>query len=112
MAPPHPTPRALGYCPVGEWERNAACISAWPAHEYAWGSFLGEAQHEFSAFCAALLADPGSEPLDLLVADAAAESQARAALAEHGSRVRYRKLPYGDVWLRDTAPIFVRGPEG
>ncbi len=106
------TPRALGYRPVGEWERNAACITAWPAHEYAWGSFLTAAQEEFAAFCAALLQDEGSEAIELLVADAAGEAQARAALAVHGERVRYRRIPYGDVWLRDTAPIFVRGAEG
>ena len=106
------TPRELGYRPVGEWERNAACITAWPAHEYAWGGFLREAQSEFTAFCAALLADPDGEPIDLLVADADAEAQARSALAAHGPRVRYLRVPYGDVWLRDTAPIFVRGARG
>jgi agmatine deiminase len=112
MTVPHPTPRALGYRPVGEWQRNAACLAAWPAHEYAWGGFLREAQREFTAFCAALLGEPGGEPLDLLVADAGAEAEARAALAAHGARVRYLRVPYGDVWLRDTAPIFVRGPAG
>lgn len=106
------SPRALGYAPVGEWEPNAACLSAWPAHIYAWGDFLAEAQAEFTTFCRALLADPGNEPLELLVADAQAEADARAALAEHAARVRYRRMPYGDVWLRDTAPIFVRGPQG
>jgi agmatine deiminase len=104
------TPRARGYLAVGEWERNAACLSAWPAHEYAWGRFLREAQREFTEFCSALLAEPDNEPLLLLVADAVAEDQARAALAAFGDRVRYLRVPYGDVWLRDTAPIFVRGP--
>lgn len=112
MTDPQPTPCELGYRPVGEWERNAACISAWPAHEYAWGAFLHEAQREFTAFCDALLGEPDGEPLDLLVADAAAEAQARSALAAHGARVRYLRMPYGDVWLRDTAPIFVRGAQG
>jgi agmatine deiminase len=112
MTQPQSTPRALGYRPVGEWERNAACITAWPAHEYAWGAFLGEAQREFVGFCDALLSEPDSEPIELLVADAAGEAQARAALAHHGERVRYIRIPYGDVWLRDTAPIFVRGAQG
>ena len=58
------------------------------------------------------LGEPGNEPIELLVPDAAAEAEARAALAEHGARVRYRRMPYGDIWLRDTAPIFLRGPEG
>jgi agmatine deiminase len=102
------SPRALGFAPVGEWERNAACITAWPAHEYAWGAFLSEAQREFTAFCRALLSGPDNEALLLLVPDAAGEAQARAALSELAPRVRYLHMPYGDVWLRDTAPIFVR----
>jgi agmatine deiminase len=87
-------------------------MTAWPAHEYAWGSHLVAAQDEFVAFCAALLQDDGSEPIELLVPDAAGEAQARASLGAYGDRVRYLRIPYGDVWLRDTAPIFVRGPGG
>jgi len=105
-------PRALGYRAVAEWERNAACFSAWPAHEYAWGGFLAQAQREFVAFCHALLAERGSERLELLVPDGELGQQARVALRELGDRVRYRTLPYGDVWLRDTTPIFVRNTAG
>jgi agmatine deiminase len=102
------TPAALGYRPVGEWETNAACWSAWPAREYAWGPFLARAQREFTAFCRALLADDGAERLELLVLDDEGEAEARAALGELVARVRFRRVPYGDVWLRDTAPLFVR----
>jgi agmatine deiminase len=105
-------PAALGYRAVGEWARNAACFTAWPAHAYAWGEFLDAAQREFVGFCEALLAEPDNEPLELLVPDADAEADARAALSRFGARVRYRKLQVGDVWLRDTAPVFVRGERG
>jgi agmatine deiminase len=90
-----------------EWLPNAACLTAWPAHEYAWAEHLRAAQREFVGFCRGLLSDARSEPIDLLVADAAAEAEARIALAELGTRVRYRLMPYGDVWLRDSSPIFV-----
>jgi agmatine deiminase len=73
---------------------------------------LRAAQREFVAFCQNLLAAEGAEPLELLVADAAAESAARAALVELGTRVRYRRRAYGDIWLRDTTALFVRGPDG
>lgn len=106
------SPRALGYRPVGEWERNAACITAWPAHAYAWGDFLARAQTEFTAFCHALLADQGSERMLLLVSDADAEADARRALGALAERVDYCQLAYGDIWLRDTGPIFLRGPSG
>ncbi len=112
MQPLASSPRALGYRPVAEWEPNAAVWSAWPAHGYAWGAFLADAQREFTAFCHALLADAEAEPLQLLVPDQAAETEARAALAGLGARVRYHRMAYGDVWLRDTAPLFVRGPQG
>jgi agmatine deiminase len=112
MNQPAESPRALGYRPVAEWERNAACLSAWPAHAYAWGEFLEPAQREFAAFCQALLADEGAERLELLVPDAPAEAEARAALGELGKAVRYVRMPYGDVWLRDTAPVFVRSATG
>lgn len=104
------TPRALGYRPVGEWEHNSTCITAWPTHAYAWGDFLQEAQREFIAFASALLADEGAERMDLLVPDENAERDAKAALGRFGDRVRYRRMTCGDVWLRDTGPIFVRGP--
>jgi agmatine deiminase len=103
------TPRALGYRPLGEWARNAACWSAWPASKQAWGDHLERAQREFVAFCNVLLEHEDAERLELLVPDAEGEATARAALHAHGSRVRYRRLPYGDVWLRDTAPWFVCG---
>jgi agmatine deiminase len=106
------SPVQLGYRAVGEWARNAACFTAWPAHEHAWGSFLAEAQREFAGFCDALCSDPDNESLELLVPDADAHGQAKQALARFGARIRYRELPVGDVWLRDTAPFFVRGPAG
>ena len=111
-SPPGESPAALGYLPIAEWKRNSACIAAWPAHEYAWGEFLARAQTEHVAFCRALLADEGAEQLELLVPDARTEAQARAALGELAARVCFWRLPYGDVWLRDTAPIFVRGAAG
>jgi agmatine deiminase len=110
MGPQEATPHALGYRPVAEWARNAACWSAWPASEHAWGGYLADAQREFVSFCNALLAHEDAERMELLVPDAQSEASARAALHAHGARVRYRRLPYGDVWLRDTAPWFVPGP--
>lgn len=96
---------------VPEWAPNAACLTAWPAHEYAWGEHLENAQREFVGFCAALLSHAESEPIDLLVDSDEHEHAARSALAQHGARIRYHRVPYGDVWLRDTSPIFVRGTD-
>ena len=43
--------------------------------------------------------------MELLVRDAATESDAAARLT--GANVRLHRVPYDDVWLRDSGPIFV-----
>jgi agmatine deiminase len=40
------------------------------------------------------------------------EAGAQAELALRQLPVRLHLIPFGDIWLRDTAPIFLRGPEG
>jgi agmatine deiminase len=108
MSQPRPSPAALGYRPPGEWELNAACWSAWPYDAEAWSGFLEPAQREFVGFCRALLSEPGAERLDLLVPDGAGERAARTALGSSVQHVRFYQIPYGDIWLRDTTPLFVR----
>jgi agmatine deiminase len=94
-----------------EWERHSACWLAWPSHGHLWQENLAPAQAEFAALCVAI-AELGGEPLELLVQDAAAETQARAALGPVLDQVRFHRVPVGDIWLRDTAPIFVREGSG
>jgi agmatine deiminase len=98
-------PAGLGFRPVPEWERNVACWTAWPYDAVGWGGFLEPAQREFVGFCQALLDGPG-EPLCMLTPDDETERAARRALP--AARVRFQRLAYGDIWLRDTTPIFVR----
>jgi agmatine deiminase len=94
-----------------EWERHSACWLAWPSHGHLWRQNLGSAQAEFAALCLAI-AEEGGEALDLLVQDADAEVEARLALAPVGGQVRFHRVPVGDIWLRDTAPIFVKDHSG
>jgi agmatine/peptidylarginine deiminase len=101
-----------------EWERHSACWLAWPDHGHLWRENLGLAQAEFAALCAAI-AEDGGEALELLVPDDQAETEARAALVPVLGQVRFHRVPVGDIWLRDTAPIFVKtrpmvpdGPRG
>ncbi|GLH73330.1 hypothetical protein GETHLI_18320 [Geothrix limicola] len=90
-----------------EWDRHSACWLAWPSHGHLWQENLASAQTEFAALCLAI-AEDGGEDLDLLVQDDVAEAQARAALAPVLGQVRFHRVPVGDIWLRDTAPIFVK----
>ena len=94
-----------------EWDRHSACWLAWPSHSHLWRENLAPAQAEFAALCLAI-GEEGGESLDLLVKDDAAEFEARAALAPVEGQVRFHRVPVGDIWLRDTAPIFVKGPTG
>ncbi len=91
-----------------EWDRHSACWLAWPSHGHLWQENLAPAQAELAALCLAI-AEDGGEALDLLVQDDAAEAQARAVLAPVLAKVRFHRVPVGDIWLRDTAPIFVQG---
>ncbi|WP_291272954.1 agmatine/peptidylarginine deiminase [Geothrix sp.] len=94
-----------------EWDRHSACWLAWPGHGHLWKENLGPAQAEWAALCVAI-AEEGGEALDILVQDPATEAEARAALASVLGQVRFHRVPVGDIWLRDTAPIFVKDGRG
>jgi agmatine deiminase len=82
---------AAGYTFPAEWTLHRTCYSAWPAHDYAWGSGLRAAQREYADFAP----------------EAVAEAQ--SALADSLTHVRLQPFEYGDIWLRDTAPLFMKG---
>jgi len=90
-----------------EWDRHSACWLAWPSHGHLWRDNLAPAQAEWGALALAI-AEEGGEALDILVQDAAAEAEAGAALAPVLGQARFHRVPVGDIWLRDTAPIFVK----
>jgi agmatine deiminase len=84
---------------------------AWPSHGHLWQENLAPAQAEVAALALAI-AEEGGEALEILVQDEAAEAQVRAALAPVQDRLRCHRVPVGDIWMRDTAPIFLREGSG
>lgn len=86
-----------------EWEQHASCWLAFPYLREEWSSNLREAQHSIADLCRAI-AGPGHEPVAVLVADEAVESQARALIGDI-SNIEYVRAAYGDCWVRDTAPL-------
>ena len=94
------TPASQGYFQPAEWAPHEACWLAWPSDAELWEDHLEPAQEEFTALCRSI-----DERLEILVPDAAARIQAEKALA--GLSVRFHDMPFGDIWLRDTAPIFL-----
>lgn len=90
-----------------EWAPHAACWTAFPSHAELWEDDLAPAQAEVAAMVRAIAAH---ERVELLVANEAAEAAARAALG--GADVGYHRVGFGDIWLRDTGPLFLASPVG
>lgn len=99
-----------------EWEPHAAVVTAWPWDESLWQENLAEAQAEFVGLLEGVAARPGpsvgkaasAEKLVVLVANPRAREEATARL-KHLEPV-FLECGYGDIWLRDTAPLFFKSP--
>ena len=90
-----------------EWEAHEACWLAWPSHPAEWPGALDEARRAVVDMAAGLAR---GERVEMLVLPGESEESARRELARVA--VRFHAIPFGDVWLRDTGPIFLRGPDG
>ncbi len=96
-----------------EWERHEACWLAWPSARDLWEDELAPAQESFVALCRAIASAPASELPEIpnvLVPDAERETAARRALRDVPAQ--FFRAEYGDIWLRDTGPLFLRADDG
>lgn len=100
--------QAAGFRQPPEWFPHQAVWSAWPDHP-DWGPALERAKSEVASLFRAIAHDGQGERLCLLVRDAAAAEEAKAALDGVEAELHVG-APFGDIWLRDTAPIFVWHP--
>ena len=89
-----------------EWAPQKAIWTAWPADAAEWNHDLDAPRADVAAMVRALAE---TNTVHLLVNGPEAEGSARAALGDVAEILPAR---YGDIWLRDTGPIFARGPEG
>ncbi|PZQ60566.1 MAG: agmatine deiminase [Sphingomonas taxi] len=87
--------------PPPEWAPHAAVWIGYPSHAELWLEDLEQAQVEVAAFAQAVHAGGRGEQVVLVAAhdEAAADARTRAPFAEVVVE------PFGDIWLRDTAPI-------
>ncbi len=93
--------------PPAEWAPHSAIWTAWPADEELWLDDLGPAQAEVAAMVRLLAADgPGGrrgDRMKVLVNGPTAMLSAEKLIGEHAELIDAR---YGDIWLRDTGPVF------
>jgi agmatine deiminase len=92
-----------------EWAHHDAVWLAWPSHEHLWQEALPDARESFVELARAIARD-GGERLDVLCPDPSNEALARAAL--DGLDARFHAIPFGDIWVRDTAPVFMHDASG
>lgn len=105
----------MGYRQPAEWTHHAGVWVAWPSHDELWAEHLPPAQDEHVAMCAAIAdvdeaGTPRGETLHVLVPNAVREIEARERLAGLGAQ--FHRVPFGDIWMRDIAPIFVQREDG
>jgi agmatine deiminase len=93
-----------------EWTPHDAVWTAWPHDAEQWLEGLVEPQRALMTMVTAVVDGGRGERVELLVRDQADEAAARQLLGAAASGVRFRHGVYGDVWLRDTGPIFVTRP--
>jgi len=90
-----------------EWFPHRALWVGWPSHGELWEDNLEPAQAEVEALVRAL-AGPGREQVRLMIGNEAALADARARF-DGVAGVTVVPGRFGDIWLRDTGPIFGEG---
>ncbi len=94
-----------------EWSPHRAMWLGFPSHAELWEDDLEPARAEVAALARAL-AGPGGERVRLMTGSPEGQAAARAQL---GGVDGVEVVPgaFGDIWLRDTGPIFSgAGPQG
>ena len=102
-------PEGLPPLVPAEWEPHGAMWVGFPSHAELWEDDLAPAQAEVAALCRTL-AGPGRERVRVLVTEEGLGAACERLTGVAG--VELVRGDFGDVWLRDTGPVFVhRGGE-
>ena len=94
----------MSFVVPAEWSPHRAMWLGFPSHAELWEDDLVPAQAEVAALARAL-AGPGGERVRVITGSDEGEAAARAQFADD---VAIEIVPgrFGDIWLRDTGPIF------
>jgi agmatine deiminase len=105
-------PAQLGYRMPAEWAPHEATWIAWPHQPKDWPGKFATVPWVYAEIVRHLIR---SERVHILVDDEVGERRARLALVSVGvdlGRVRFHQVPTDRCWMRDSGPIFVKGPGG
>lgn len=88
-----------------ETREHVRTFMSWPPLDSVWEDMARDVQRDIARIARALAE---FEPVVML----AAPEEARAARRACGSGVEVIAAPTDDLWMRDSGPVFVQGPEG
>lgn len=88
-----------------EWARHRAIWTAWPSAADLWGEDLAPARAEVAAMVRGLWDEGRGDVMRVLANGREAEATAKLALGQSAEII---PAQFGDIWLRDTGPIFTR----
>jgi agmatine deiminase len=86
-----------------EWQPHKAIWTAWPSAADLWGEDLDPARAEFAAMVRALHDSGAGDRMRVLAHGREAEASAKLAIGQSAEIV---SAQFGDIWLRDTGPLF------
>lgn len=84
---------------------HARTVMGWPPADSVWGRDTAAVRRDVTAIARTVAA---YEPVLLLAAAEDAEGARKAC----GGGVEVADVPVDDLWLRDSGPVFVTGPDG
>ena len=97
----------MSFTVPAEWSPHRAMWLGFPSHAELWEDDLEPAQAEVAALARAL-AGPGGERVRLMTGHPDGEAAARKLLGDVAG-IEIVPGQFGDIWLRDTGPIFAGG---
>jgi agmatine deiminase len=97
----------MSFTVPAEWAPHRAMWLGFPSHAELWEDDLAPAQAEVAALARAL-AGPGGERVRLMTGSDEGLATARAMLGDVAG-IEIVPGRFGDIWLRDTGPIFAGG---
>ncbi|UPT62422.1 MAG: agmatine deiminase family protein [Hyphomonadaceae bacterium JAD_PAG50586_4] len=86
-----------------EWQPHKAIWTAWPSAADLWGEDLEPARAEVAAMIRALADGGKGDKMRVLAHGREAEATAKLALGKNAEVI---PGAFGDIWFRDTGPIF------